>query len=127
MKIAPAIAIPIACPTVRAVESAAEAVPRRSGGTLPITDELLGVPNIPVPTPSTSSRSTMAETGESVVRVVMNSRPLAFVRRPRVVSSRGPMRSESAPMSGASTSIVSGSVATTAPALSVLNPLAWIR
>ena len=107
---------------VRTVEIIPEATPRRWGGTAPMMALLLGEAKRPLPNPTRKSRPMMASGVAWVPRWLNSTSPRAMLAIPAEASTREPMRSESQPLTGETTTMVSGITVSIRPMCAVLKP-----
>src|SRR2546427_10195573 len=80
---APRMAMPVTAPNSRLVFVADAAMPDRSAGTAPSTDEVTGTTQVPMPRPANPSAAASGrEAGVGVVTTVGSSRAAADKRQP---------------------------------------------
>ena len=99
------------------------AIPRRFVGTVPIIAAVLGLLNIPDPTPTTNSHSADQTYGVCTPSVVIPARATADTAIPAADIAREPRRSAQTPASGEATSIPIASGASSIPAVIGSCPL----
>ena len=114
------ITAPVFCSMVRVPA----ATPRRCAGTVPIIAAVFGLLNMPEPTPTMKSHSTLCQYGECGWSVVMRASAAALTSIPIAASAREPRRSAQMPASGDATSMPNAIGVSLSPAVIGSSPWA---
>src|SRR6516164_10679144 len=88
---APRMAMPVTAPNSRLVFVAEAAIPDRSAGTAPSTDEVTGTTQMPMPAPATASAAASGRyAGLGLITTLVSSSPAANSRQPATSNQRAP-------------------------------------
>ena len=111
------MAIPADCPTVLIVAIIADAVPSLSWLTAPMIELLFGVSKRLPPIPIINSRRTISNQVDSLFRSRSKKMPRATIPNPSGHNNLAPILSDSQPLIGDITVMLSGMVISNSPAL----------